>query len=106
MLKRSGARLRISSTVRIPAMPLPMTTRRCLAGRKTVMARNRRASSGFGRAALALVEEAQHLAAAMHVGLVLDKGEAVARPRQRNVENLADDRRRAVGHHHDAVGEQ
>ena len=71
----------------------------------------RGAGGGRGRgAALAqaalLLQEADQLAAQAVILGVLQNRQALARPRERHREDLADAGLRTVGHHHDAVGKQ
>ena len=54
----------------------------------------------------ALFEKAQHFAAQAVIHRLLAQAQPVARPLEGHVENVAHRRRRAVGHHDDAVGEQ
>src|SRR5687768_12444393 len=58
------------------------------------------------RKRLPLVKESQDGAAAMVKIRVFRQRQTLSRPRQRNTQNLADGRSRAVGHHDYAIGQQ
>src|SRR5689334_24674781 len=55
---------------------------------------------------MAFVKELEHALAAFQVRGIAGKREALARAGERHVEDLSDPRGRAVGHHHDTVGEE
>jgi hypothetical protein len=108
MSYRSGAIFSSSSSVRMPAMPLPTITSFIFALGLTRM------SMGFSfmrppglHVRLARVQEVEHrLARAVQVSASSASAMRFARARQVHAQHLADGRGRAVGHHHDAVGQQ
>ncbi len=54
---------------------------------------------------LLLVQKLEHASAQVVIPGVVDERETLARARQLDLDNVADRRRRAVGHHDDAVGQ-